>query len=359
MTSVVKFGIGPYTKARRRGLSSLLCLWTLLFLSGCGQRDSLEAVAFAGSTMGTTYNVTVVVPAGGSVPENLDQQIEGWLADVNQSMSTYIDDSELMELNRAPTDQWLPVSGMLAEVLVEAQRISELSDGAFDITVGPLVDLWGFGPVARGDEIPSQDAVQEVQSRVGFQHLTIQSEPPAVRKDVAVRMDLSAIAKGFGADYVGRQLAGLGLVNYLVEIGGDLAVNGYNYKGSPWRIGVEKPSFNRQGVQERVAVSSGGMATSGDYRNFYERDGQIYTHIVDPRLGRPMKTTLMSVTVIAESAARADGLATAMTVMGADEALAMAERESIAAYFIVRAESGLIVRQTSAFSEYVLSDAGR
>lgn len=351
---MAKYSIGSNTKARQRGLTSLLCLWVLLFLAGCGQQNDLEAHAFSGSTMGTTYNVTVVLARGQTVPEGLHQQIEGWLAAINQSMSTFIDDSELMKLNRAPTDEWLPVSEMLLEVLREAQRITEMSEGAFDITVGPLVDLWGFGPPPAGDEIPSEERIRDVQSRVGSEHLAIRLEPPAIKKDVDLRMDLSAIAKGFGADYVGRQLKALGLENHLVEIGGDLVVSGYNPRGNPWRIGVEKPSLSRQGVQEAVALKAGGMATSGDYRNFYERGGQIYTHILDPRLGRPVKTTLMSVTVIAESAARADGLATAMSVMGADAALAMAEREGIAAYFIAREGSALITKESSAFSDYVL-----
>lgn len=338
-------------------MSSLLCLWALLILSGCGQSERFETVTFSGSTMGTTYNIRIVKTPGAEIPEDLHQRIEHWLEQVNLSMSTYIDDSELMELNRAPTGEWLPVSEMMAEVLGEAERISILSNGAFDITVGPLVDVWGFGPADASEEPPTEAVVEEIRSRVGFQHLTLRESPPAIRKDVPVHMDLSAIAKGFGADYVGRQLQSLDLDNYLVEIGGDLTVRGYNQEGNRWRIGVETPSFHRQGVQEAVALNAGGVATSGDYRNFYERGGQIYTHILDPRQGRPIKTSLMSVTVIAENAARADGLATAMSVMGAREALALAEREGIAAYLIVRGKEDLEVQQSTAFADYLLRAA--
>lgn len=335
-------------------MSSLLFLCGLLFLSGCGQSDSLRSHSFTGTTMGTVYNVTVVLPSEIQPPADLHENIELWLDDINQSMSTFIDDSELMALNRAPTREWLPVSPMLAEVLAEAEDISRLSGGAFDVTVGPLVNLWGFGPT-QVEVVPDEDSLRETQEKVGFEHLAVQLDPPAVKKAREVQIDLSAIAKGFGADYVGRQLESRGLNNYLVEIGGDIAVNGYNQNGGPWRIGVERPSVNREGVQETVKISAGGIATSGDYRNFYERGGQIYTHILDPRLGRPVKTQLISVTVIAESASRADGLATAMTVMGPDEALALAEREGIAAYFITRAEEGYSLLQSSAFADYLAS----
>lgn len=334
-------------------MTSLLCLWALIILSGCTQDERLRAHLFTGATMGTTYNVTVVLPAAVEISPELHDQIELWLEEINQSMSTYIHDSELMKLNRAPTGSWLPVSELMVEVLEEAQDISLMSGGAFDITVGPLVDLWGFGPTGTPEELPTEEEIRQVQEIVGFQHLTLRREPPAIRKEAPVRMDLSAIAKGFGADYLGRQLQAQGLDNYLVEIGGELAVKGYNQNGDLWRIGVEAPSFGRGAVQETVRINSGGVATSGDYRNFYERGGQIYTHILDPRLGRPVKTSLVSVTVVAESAAKADGLATAMTVMDAEEAMAMAEKEGIAAYFIVRTDSGFAIRQSTGLAQYL------
>lgn len=333
-------------------MSSLLFLWSLLVLSGCAQDDRLRAHLFSGSTMGTTYSVRVVLPAAVDIPADLDEEIERWLAEINQSMSTYIDDSELMQLNRAPTGRWLPISEMMAEVLAEAQDISLLSGGAFDITVGPLVDLWGFGPV-EAPELPTEEQIQHARERVGFQHVMLSLQPPAIRKDAPVQIDLSAIAKGFGADYVGRQLEELDVDNYLVEIGGELAVKGYNQNGDLWRIGVERPNQDGKQVQETISLDSGGIATSGDYRNFYERGGQIYTHILDPRQGRPVKTALVSVTVVAETAARADGLATAMIVMDSDEALAMAEKEGIAAYLISRSDTGFVVRQSSAMVQYV------
>lgn len=337
-------------------MSSLLCLCAALFLAACGSKNQLDPVYVSGGTMGTTYNVTVVLPPDTTAPEDLDESIQSWLEAVNQSMSTYLPDSELSELNKAPVGEWLPVSPMMVEVLVSAQAISELSGGAFDVTIAPLVDLWGFGPVDTRDQVPSDAALADVQQRVGFENLLVRENPPAIKKTQDLQLDLSAIAKGFAADYVGRKLEAIGLSNYLVEIGGDLVVNGHNQHGEPWRIGVEKPSFGREGVQQAVVVTDGGIATSGDYRNFFQQDGQIYSHILDPRLGRPVKKNLISVTVIAGSGARADGLATAFTVMGAEETLALAEEESIPVYLIVRVDEQMVTRHSSALKPHMNGD---
>jgi thiamine biosynthesis lipoprotein len=341
------------TKARQRGLSSLLFLGLSLFLSACELGNRFEARSVTGQIMGTTYNVTVVAESGQPFPDDLGESVGAWLAEVNQSMSTYLPDSELTRLNEAPVGEWLPVSPMLAEVLAEAQAISELSGGAFDITVGPLVDLWGFGPVDTDDQVPSEAAVSAARERIGFQYLQLRSDPPAIRKGRDIRLDLSAIAKGFAADYAGQRLDALGFDNYLVEIGGDLLASGHNAAGEPWRIGVEKPSFERGGVQQAIAVADMGVATSGDYRNFFSQGGQIYSHIVDPRLGEPVQRDLASVTVIAESAARADGLATAFTVMGAEEALEVAAAREISLYLIVRQGQNFEVRQSAAFENHL------
>lgn len=337
-------------------MSSLLCLWAAALLAACGFAGDFEASYFSGNTMGTSYNVTVVSGPDTEVPEDLDQSIETWLEAVNQSMSTYLPDSELSKLNRAPVDEWLPVSPMMADVLSTAREISELSGGAFDVTIAPLVDSWGFGPVDTNDQVPSESALAKVQERVGFEHLQLRESPAAIKKTQDLQLDLSAIAKGFAADYVGRKLKALGLFNYLIEIGGDLLVNGHNQSGKPWRVGVEKPSFGREGVQQIVVLTHGGIASSGDYRNFFRQDGQTYSHILDPRLGRPVKQDLVSVTVIADSGARADALATAFTVMGEEPSLALAERQSIGVFLIVRSDGELVTRQSQAFTTYMAAD---
>lgn len=334
-------------------MCSLLFFGLSLFLTACEVGKRFEARNFSGHIMGTTYNVMVVADPGETLPQDLGETIAAWLAQVNQSMSTYLADSELSEVNAAAVGEWVSVSPMLAEVLEEARAISELSGGAFDVTVGPLVDLWGFGPVDTGDQVPSTTALSAARERVGFNHLRMRSEPPAIRKLRDIRIDLSAIAKGFAADYASQQLKALGFENHLVEIGGDLLVSGHNATGQAWRIGVEKPAFERGGVQQAIAGSDLGVATSGDYRNFFSQDGQIYSHILDPRLGKPVQRDLASVTVIAETAARADGLATAFSVMGAEEALALAAEHQIPLYLIVRQGQNIETRQSAAFEAYL------
>lgn len=337
-------------------MASLLCLYMLLLLPilllACGYQSRFEALQFSGETMGTRYNVTAVVDPGGVVPEDLDQSIQGWLEAVNQSMSTYLPDSELSKLNEAPVGEWLPVSPMMLEVLATAEQVSEFSGGAFDITIAPLVDIWGFGPVETNNQVPSDTVLAEVKQWIGFEKLQVRNGPPTAKKTADVQLDLSAIAKGYAADYVGQKLEAIGLNNYLVEVGGDLVVSGHNQAGEPWRIGVEKPSFKREGVQQVVTLPGGGVATSGDYRNFFQWHGQTYSHILDPRLGRPVAQDLVSVTVIAESGARADALATAFTVMGAEESLRLAERKGIAVYLIARRDGELVTRQTTAFAAH-------
>lgn len=334
-------------------MSSLLCLWAVIFLTACAPKHELKSSQFAGETMGTTYHVTVVSSADFQLPDDLAASIQGWMEAVNHSMSTYLPDSELSKLNAAPVGEWLPVSPMMLEVLQTARRVSEMTAGAFDITIAPLVDIWGFGPVDTHDQVPAESALAQVRQRVGFDHLQLRENPPAIKKDRDLQLDLSAVAKGFAADYVARQLAQLGLNDCLVEIGGDLLVKGHNPAGEIWRIGVEKPSFDREGVQQAILVTDRGVATSGDYRNFFRQNGRIYTHILDPRLGRPVERSVASVTVIAETGALADALATGFTVLGADEALALAERRNIPVYLIIRGEKGFETRHSAAFAEHL------
>lgn len=333
--------------------TSLLLVCLAIFLGACEAPPAFETVRFAGDTMGTTYNVTVVTPSGTTLPDDLDRSIQGWLDEVNQRMSTYIDESELSRLSRAPAGEWLAISPMMLRVLQQARVVSDLTGGAFDITVGPLVDAWGFGPVDTHDQVPDEAALETLRQKVGYTKLRLRDSPPALWKEAALQLDLSAIAKGFGADYVAEQLAAEGLPNALVEIGGDLRVQGHNAAGKPWRIGVEQPSFQREGVRQAVELDNGGVATSGDYRNFFRQNGQIYSHILDPRLGRPVERDLASVTVIADNAAMADALATALTVMGKEAALALAEQQNLPVFFIVRKGEGFDTAQSEAFAPYL------
>ncbi|WP_330217911.1 FAD:protein FMN transferase [Marinobacter similis] len=269
-------------------------------------------------------------------------------------MSTWRADSELSQLNQAgDQSQWMPLSEPLYEVLRRAEAISELTSGAFDVTIGPVVNLWGFGPQARPEQVPSDQELAEVLAVTGYDKLELREQPPAVRAEQPQYIDLSAIAKGYGVDAVARYLDSEGIKAYLVEIGGEVRVNGRKPGGDAWRLAIEEPTSDARQVNRIVALESSAMATSGDYRNYYESEGRRFSHTIDPVTGRPIKHNLASVTVIAEDCMSADALATGFNVMGFEKAQALATRENIPAYFIIRTENGFETHQTPAFSSYV------
>ncbi|WP_345547690.1 FAD:protein FMN transferase [Microbulbifer aestuariivivens] len=307
----------------------------------------------SGPTMGTRYHITVVNPSASVSEEALQQAIEAELAAVNREMSTYIADSELMLFNRGAVGEALPVSKHLADVVALSLDIYRRSGGAFDITVGPLVNLWGFGPQAQPETIPGDDELAGLLQVLGSDALQLTRKPDRLMRQRAVELDLSAIAKGHGVDRVAALLESRGIGNYLVEIGGELRTLGVNPSGGKWRIGIEKPVAAGSVVQIPVEISGYAMATSGDYRNYYERDGVRYAHSIDPRNGRPLRHRLASVTVIADSCAEADGLATAFNVLGAEAALEWAEREGIAVYMLVKTDNGFEPVASSAFQPFL------
>jgi FAD:protein FMN transferase len=318
----------------------------LLLLAGCGGDDFQR---YSGNTMGTYYQVTAQCPRG-----DVAAAIEDELRLVNAEMSTYLADSTLSEFNRQPPGDWFPVPATLAEVIDTARMLSDQSGGAFDVTIGPLVNLWGFGP-PEIDEPPAPEAVAEALERVGYQKLEVRLEPPALRKQADVYVDLSAIAKGHGVGRVMDRLAAAGCRSMLVDIGGDAAARGVSPANHAWRIGVEVPDPSRYGtVQRIVRLSESSIATSGDYRNFVEVDGQRFSHTVDPSTGYPVQHTVASVSVIHPSPTWADGYATLLNVLGADEGMAFAQAHGLAAMFIVRGEKGFEERYTPWFESALL-----
>ncbi|WP_226704478.1 FAD:protein FMN transferase [Microbulbifer elongatus] len=335
-----------------RALFARVAVLLLAVLSLAACTPGSETWKLTGPTMGTSYHITVVdVPASLRKAE-LQSAIDAELVAVNQEMSTYIPDSELMRFNRAPVGEEVEVSPHLATVVERALEIYRNSDGAFDVTVGPLVNLWGFGPNPEPETIPGDAEIAALQAVVGSDALNLQGA--RLSKKRPVEIDLSAIAKGHGVDRVAELLETKGIANYLVEVGGELRTAGVNPKGKSWRIGVERPSGG-QVVQKPIEVSGKAVATSGDYRNYYERDGKRYAHTIDPRSGRPVEHRLASVTVIAETCAEADGYATALNVIGADAALKLAEEQNLAVFLLVKTESGFEERASSAFQPYLES----
>ncbi|MGH1469949.1 MAG: FAD:protein FMN transferase [Cellvibrionaceae bacterium] len=346
-------------------MTSLFCFYTPLFsllfsIASCSNKQ--EALYFSGSTMGTTYHITVVpnliVPNLGDGIELLDKQglasgIEDVLKSVNQSMSTYIPTSEISILNDDKNGEWLPVSPMLNHVLSKAIEIGRLSEGALDITVGPLVNLWGFGPTSTVIRSPSKEEIKDLEPVIGVNKLTFNVDESKLKKPVGMRIDLSSIAKGYGADVIAQYLDQNAYENYLIEVGGELVTKGVNSQGRKWRIGVEMPAVGREGVQQAITVSGKGIATSGDYRNYFEQDGVRFSHIIDPRTGYPVKNNLASVTVIAETGTVADGLATAFSVLGEQRSFDLARQHGIAIYAIIRHDDKFVSKYSDAFQAYL------
>jgi len=347
----------------RSALLALFLLWGSVFLlSACtdtpeSSRSGLKASRLSGATMGTTYNVTLVTPDDQVVDvAAIKQHVDVLLLEINQSMSTYIADSELMRLNREPAGQWVPLSASLFEVLSMSRDISALSAGAFDVTIGPLVDLWGFGSGSeQRDRVPSADELALVKQQFGQRFIEYDSAQRSVLRGIALRIDLSAIAKGYGVDRVSELLAEQGFEHHLVEIGGELRLSGHSQRGTPWRIAVESPVAGlSQRAQRAITLSGLGMATSGDYRNYFEVGEQRYSHTIDPRTLKPIAHKLASVTVLSPLAAQADALATAFNVLGVEEALKLANQEAIAAFFLVKTEQGFDEIASDAFKPYLV-----
>lgn len=308
--------------------------------------------------MGTTYSVKVVSSEEVSLNESGLQRIaDTELERVNRQMSTYLADSELSLWNRASTSDWQKVSPALFEVLQLSAGISARSSGAFDVTVMPLVNLWGFGPDERQSP-PSDLDIREALKRVGYNQIEFNETELTVRKPAEVFVDLSAIAKGYAVDKVAQALQDKGVANFMVEVGGELYLEGVNRRGKPWRIGVETPTYDLlkapQGPALAVDLSGRALATSGDYRNYYEVDGVRLSHTIDPFTGRPITHKLASVSVIADTCAEADGWATALNVLGPEKGMAVAERERLAVYMIIRDGDEFVSRATKQFEAYLV-----
>lgn len=351
---------GATAAAASRPCRLWLALVTLLLVSACerGEQTPSDAVLeLSGSTMGTSYSVKIAQVPESRGAAQLRQEIEDVLEDVNAHMSTYRPDSELSCFNRARDVDWLPASESLVEVVDEALAISEMTDGAYDVTVGPLVNLWGFGPDFEVLDSPSEQELTEVRRHVGYKLLHTRQMPPEIRKDdPRVYVDLSSLAKGYGVDRVAEHLESAGVGSYLVEIGGELRGRGRHPRGTPWRIGIETPTPGERSVFSIIGLEDLSVATSGDYRNYREVDGRRLSHIIDPYSGRPIEHAAVSVTVLDPSAMRADALATALLVLGPELGYRLAEAREIAAMFIVKKGAGFDDLKTPAFAGHMLSE---
>jgi len=302
--------------------------------------------------MGTTYTVKVVAPAITEVERvATGNAIRAALDTVDGRMSTYKPDSELSRFNRSEDGRPFKLSAETIRVFLLAREVSEATGGAFDVTVGPLVNAWGFGPVKQTAP-PNAAELEAIRERVGFRQLAIDADALTITKARPdIYADLSAIAKGFGVDQVAWALDARALVNYMVEVGGEVRVKGHNAAGIPWQVGIERPDSTTRQANIVVPMSNLSMATSGDYRNYVEKDGRRYSHEIDPTTGYPIRHNLASVTVLATECALADAYATGLLVLGIERGYALATEKGLAAYFIVRGPDGRFSeRQTQAFA---------
>ena len=321
-----------------------------LLSGGCSEPGpEIISPVYSGFTMGTTYSIKLASVLKNEVdPAQIKTGIDKVLEEVNRQMSTYIENSEISRFNRAVAGEWFSVSPETALVASKAVEVSDKSGGAFDVTVGPLVELWGFGR-KKHDLIPEENDILEIKKIVGNGNLEFRSDPPALKKNIPqLYCDLSAIAKGHGVDRVAEYLDSLGAANYMVEIGGEIRTKGKNAKGQWWKIGISSPSPTG-GLQKVIQLKNTGMATSGDYRNYFEKDGVRYSHMIDPRTGRPITHTLASVTILHPSCMEADAFATAISVLGPEEGYKLAIKENLPAFFISRKGEAFVEKMTPQF----------
>jgi thiamine biosynthesis lipoprotein len=313
--------------------------------------------------MGTRYRVALATPIDSALRDELAELIDVELAAINRAMSTYDARSELSEFNGRQDHDWVPASPGLIEVLESASRISASTQGAFDVTVGPLVDLWGFGPQYRTRRVPYDEDIEQVRKSVGYQHVQIDSSTGAIRKALSyTQVDLSAIAKGYGVDRVAMILDRLGIDDYLVEIGGEFRAKGATASGRAWRMAVEQPVFRQRDhgampgetLQETVALENRAIATSGTTIDFFEQDGRHYSHSIDPRTGHPVKHPPMAVSVVADTAMEADAWATALLVLGPEQGHSLAQARALAALFVTASGSSFDVRVSDALRAHLV-----
>lgn len=324
------------------------------FLCACSQPQE-KLVHIQGQTMGTYYQVKYLLTPELSDKkqlqiEQLQPLIDEQLELVNNQMSTYRPQSELSLFNKAQHKQ--PVSPATIKVVSKALQIAEQTDGAFDVTVGPLVNLWGFGPDKKPSKVPSDSLIKTTQAKVGSQYLSIQDKQ-LVKAKPELYVDLSSIAKGYGVDVIAEFLESKGIVNYLVDIGGELRVHGTKDKGAQWTLAIEKPESG-QNVQRLLHIGDNAIATSGDYRNYFESDGIRYSHTIDPKTGKPISHKLASVTVINKSSMVADAYATAITVLGPEKGLNFAKQHQLAVFLLVKTDTGFSESFTEQFTPYLV-----
>lgn len=318
-----------------------------LLIQGCDRFPPLEN--FSGTTMGTTYSIKYWSKKTHPPLDQVKQETERLLHEVNRQMSTYIPTSEISQFNSSRSTNWFPISNDFAYVVKRAIEIGNLTEGGYDITVGPLVDLWGFGGKSEGKKVPTNEQILNTKRKIGLTYLKVRPSPAAIMKSLPyLEIDLSSIAKGFGVDKVALYLESEQIDHYMVEIGGEIRTKGVRPKGEGWFIAIETPTIASQSIRHVVKLNNQSIATSGDYRNFFQAEGKTFSHTINPLTGRPITHQIGSVTIIASDCTTADGWATAINILGVEKGLELMKKNKI---------KGLIItREKEQFKEFSTND---
>lgn len=332
--------------------TSSLILHPLIILAFFGCSSPSTPVSLAGKTMGTTYNIRYLSQHK-SDTQALQSEIDALLAKVNQQMSTYQSDSEITKVNKAKANQAITISPWFAEVLQYSLKLAQETDSAFDPTIGPLVNAWGFGP-KKDRSPPSQEQLSALKPVVGFDKVSLKKagtnpDWAVTKAHNATYIDLSASAKGFAVDQVSDFLKRKGYTNHLVEIGGEIKVSGKKGGNQGWTLAIEKPQREGRGIQQTFSLNDMSLATSGNYRNFYDHGKTTYSHTIDMKTFKPVTHSLLSVSVVDKSCMKADALATALMAMGPTRAWEYAQKQNLPVFMIIEDNDILAIKSTDAF----------
>ena len=319
--------------------------------TGACQNNNYKILLINGLTMATTYSIKIKTADTAVNKEKIRADIEKILLEINRKMSTYIVDSELSVINFSNSLDSNLISDDLFKVISHANTISKTTNGAFDITVGPLVNLWGFGPNKSENKIPSNEEIELIKKNIGYKKIYLNKETTSIKKlHPDLYVDLSGIAKGFAVDKIALYLNSYNLENYLVEIGGELIAKGTNEDNEVWQIGIENPNNN---LAKIIGLKDIAMATSGDYRNYFEKNGVRYSHTINPNTGKPIKHKLASVTVLDKTAMNADALATAFMVLGPAKTIELANELKIGVYLIIKNDENFYEEYNEYFEPFI------
>lgn len=338
-------------------------LGACVLLSGCDSATTpatptATATVLDGKTMGTFWRVSVI-GVDEAKAQTLRAKVQAQLDADDRLLSTWKNDSALMRFNHAATTDPWPVSEAMADIVTLSLRIGAKTHGAMDITVGPLVNLWGFGPDKQPVTTPDAKAIAAAKARTGLQHLQVinQSGRQFLQKDIPdLFVDLSTVGEGYAADHLARLMEQEGISRYLVSVGGALVSRGMNGEGKPWRVAIQKPTDRENAVQAIVDINGHGISTSGSYRNYYELDGKRISHVIDPQTGQPITHKLVSVTVIAPTALEADGWDTGLMVLGPEKAQQVVREEGLAVYMIVKEGEGFKTWMSPQFRTFLVGE---